>query len=402
MEATETLRWPPGRGDVQAIYRKIQLQTSTTQLTNASLWAQGNDCPSRESIGNCKGFFSACGSPPTSFFCRMCTSSAACYFRAPSVTILTSLRPAVNPLPGCSSGKTPSRPIGARVCPVAQFNLFSTVFDPREWTTVVFWKEDSGRQPQLITPENGGGYETSSPSPPRFTLFDDPDVPLSPPNTPGPPGPPDSLGLPPGWPPAPPPAGGRERIRAEDASRERSRPRSPSPEPQLNPIPTSDDDDDQPPQDGRQRQRSRSRDRVHLPTHKAPQTSPVPQIQTMVIQEPVTVSYDDVSSTTRANAQLPVAGDILRSWCHAQSRNSSVMLSRMPLLHSICIVDTATCSAIEERIPTVPDVQSAWLCCSVTQIAEAHDEGMWRCMCAILGVATDQCDAVAKATSNEL
>ena len=38
-------------------------------------------------------------------FCRMCTSSAVCYFRAPSVTILTSLQPAVNPLPGCSCGK---------------------------------------------------------------------------------------------------------------------------------------------------------------------------------------------------------------------------------------------------------------------------------------------------------
>ena len=37
------------------------------------------------------------------FFCRMCTSSAVCCFRALSVAILTSLRPAVNPLPGCSS-----------------------------------------------------------------------------------------------------------------------------------------------------------------------------------------------------------------------------------------------------------------------------------------------------------
>ena len=72
--------------------------------------------------------------------------------------------------------KTRSRPIGVRVCPVAQFDFFSTAFDPREWTMVVFWKEDSGRQLRLITPENEGGYETSSPSPPRFTFFDDPDV----------------------------------------------------------------------------------------------------------------------------------------------------------------------------------------------------------------------------------
>ena len=61
--------------------------------------------PSRESIGNCKGCSPAFGSPSTSIFCRMCTSSAVCHFRASSVTIWTSLRPPVNPLPGCSSGK---------------------------------------------------------------------------------------------------------------------------------------------------------------------------------------------------------------------------------------------------------------------------------------------------------
>ena len=44
-----------------------------------------------------------------------------------------------------------SRPIGVRVCPVAQFDFFSTAFDPREWTMVVIWKEDSGRQLRLIT-----------------------------------------------------------------------------------------------------------------------------------------------------------------------------------------------------------------------------------------------------------
>ena len=80
--------------------------------------------------------------------------------------------------------KTRSRPIGVRVCPVAQFDFFSTAFDPREWTIVVFWKEDSGRQLRLITPENEEGDETSSPSPPRLTFIDDPDVPLSPPGAP--------------------------------------------------------------------------------------------------------------------------------------------------------------------------------------------------------------------------
>ena len=36
---------------------------------------------------------------------RICNSSAVCCFKAPSVDILTSLRPALNPLLGCSSGR---------------------------------------------------------------------------------------------------------------------------------------------------------------------------------------------------------------------------------------------------------------------------------------------------------
>ena len=77
-----------------------------------------------------------------------------------------------------------------RVCPVAQLNFFSTAFDPRVWTIVVLWNEDSGRQPQLMIPENEGGGETNYPLPPRFTSFDDPDVPLGPCVPPVPPGPP--------------------------------------------------------------------------------------------------------------------------------------------------------------------------------------------------------------------
>ena len=82
------------------------------------------------------------------------------------------------------------------VCPVAQLNFLSTECDPRVWTKVVLWKEDSRRQLQLMIPENEGGDETNYPSPPRFTSFDDPDVPLGPcgppipPGAPGPPGPP--------------------------------------------------------------------------------------------------------------------------------------------------------------------------------------------------------------------
>ena len=59
--------------------------------------------------------------------------------------------------------KTRSRPMGVRVCPVTLFNFFSTAFDPREWTMVVFWEENSGHQPQLIIPENKGRDETLLP-----------------------------------------------------------------------------------------------------------------------------------------------------------------------------------------------------------------------------------------------
>ena len=74
---------------------------------------------------------------------------------------------------------------------------------------VVFWKENLGCQPHLITPENGGD-ETSYPSPPTF--FDDPDVPSGPCGPPEPPGPPGQPGLPPGWPPAPSPTNNGERV----------------------------------------------------------------------------------------------------------------------------------------------------------------------------------------------
>ena len=35
---------------------------------------------------------------------------------------------------------------------------------------VVFWKEDSGRPPQLITPENEGGDGTNYPAARRYLL----------------------------------------------------------------------------------------------------------------------------------------------------------------------------------------------------------------------------------------
>ena len=75
---------------------------------------------------------------------------------------------------------------------------------------IVFWKENLGRQPQLIILENEGGDETNYPSPPAFTFFDDPNVPFGPSGPPAPPGPP---------PPDPSPAGDTERVEPRSSSR---------------------------------------------------------------------------------------------------------------------------------------------------------------------------------------
>ena len=153
---------------------------------------------------------------------RMCTSNAVCYFQGTLDYDFDIFAARGESTAWVLLWISRSRPVGVIVCLVDLFNFSSTTFDPREWTMVVFWKEDSGRL-RLITPENEGGDETSSPSPPGFIFIDDPGVPFGP----SPPtGPPDPPGLPPGLPPAPPPAGGRGRARAENVSCQRSRPRS--------------------------------------------------------------------------------------------------------------------------------------------------------------------------------
>ena len=79
--------------------------------------------------------------------------------------------------------------MGVRVR-LVQFNFFSTACDRRAWTIVLFWKQNSGRRPQPITPENEGGDNTNYPSPPNVNFFDDPEVPLGP-EGPQPPAPPE-------------------------------------------------------------------------------------------------------------------------------------------------------------------------------------------------------------------
>ena len=70
------------------------------------------------------------------------------------------------------------------------------------------------------------------------------------------------------------------------------------------------------------------------------------------------------------------------------------------------------------RIPSIPDVQCAWLlllhCASaratyllravrpelVRPFAAAHDQGLWQCFCQILQISTDLCDDNARATAS--
>ena len=94
--------------------------TSGTPLTNASLWAHSNNWSFTGIHQHLQGIFPRIWQSFDVIFAECALSSAVCCFRAPSVAILTSLRPAVNPLLGCSSGKPCSRPIGVRVCPVAR------------------------------------------------------------------------------------------------------------------------------------------------------------------------------------------------------------------------------------------------------------------------------------------
>ena len=274
---------------------------------------RGTIDPSRESIGNCNGFFTAYVSSSTSFFPSMqfeCCMTLQGTLRGNFDIFAASVESTAWVL----LQKTRSRPSGVRVCPVAQFNFFKTAFDPRKWTLVVFWKESLGRPPQLITLENKGGDNTNYLSPPTYTFFDDAEVPFgpqgpqppAPPEPHQPPGPPGSSGLPPGWLQL-----HHQHVVQKELKQEIPRvsdlhphPRPSPPEPQLIPIPMSDGEihDDQPPPGERQRQRSRSRERVHphVPVPQEPQIQPV-----------VTPASDDAISDedfTIVDSSSPSAG----------------------------------------------------------------------------------------------
>ena len=95
-----------------------------TPLTNASHWAQGNSWSFTGIHRQLHRIFLRIWQSFDVIFCRICTSNTAWFSRASLDAILTSLRPAVNPLLGCSSENPRSRPIGVRVCPVAPIQLF--------------------------------------------------------------------------------------------------------------------------------------------------------------------------------------------------------------------------------------------------------------------------------------
>ena len=207
-----------------AVNRKISLQTFSTPSTNASHWDSGKQLLHHGNPSAIAMDFSPNMAVLRRLFCRICSWSAVGFSKALSEANFDIFAASGESTALVLLWKTCSRPIGVRVCPVAQFNFFSTACDPHAWTMIVFWKEDPERQPQLITPENGGEDETSSPSPPRFTFFEDPDVPVrpkprGPPEqprglSPGPPDPPDPPGFPPRLPPAHPPAVGEREIKS--------------------------------------------------------------------------------------------------------------------------------------------------------------------------------------------
>ena len=215
------------------------------------------------------------------------------------------LQQVVNPLPGCY-WKIRSRPIGVRVSFVAQFDFFSTAFDPREWTMVVLWKEDAKGQVRLFFPASEKRYETSSPSQKKklflmvgmflmiflthFRRLLDFLVRQI------------HLGCHQDCPLLSPPAGGKGKARHQNVSRGRSRPRSQSPHPPLKPIPTIDDDDDQSQQDEGQ---------FYAQAPETPQTPPL--IQPMVFQKLATERDENVGRQQRSRSREGVPVHVLRS-----------------------------------------------------------------------------------------
>ena len=140
--------------------------------------------------------------------------------------------------------------------------------------------------------------------------------------------------LAPGWPPAPSPAGDRERVGPESASRERLPLRPSPPEPQLIPTPMNDGDDDQPQQEERQRRRSRSREREN-PHAQVPQE---PQTRPLVTPEADEVSdqdFSDMNPSSPATGPPPSAEQRRRSRRDERSRSRE----RTPPLSSSQKVD---------------------------------------------------------------
>ena len=204
----------------------------STLLTNTSHWVQGNNWSFTGIHRQYQKIFSRIWQFFDVIFRRICRLSAAWFFRVlleanfGHICCQRWTHCLGTPL------ETRSRPLGVRVCPVAQFNFFSTAFNPRAWTVVFSFHL---RQLKLSSMILKFFLVHKVHSPPAHFL----DHHVLP----------DSPCVPPGWPPAQSLAGSRKRAETGSGLRERLHPRPSPPEPRLIPVPMGDGEyDDQPPQ----------------------------------------------------------------------------------------------------------------------------------------------------------
>ena len=144
VESFRTLHWPLWQARLCAVNRKIWLLMFCTPLTIASHCAQGNDWSFAGIHRHLQRIFPRIWQFFDVIFLPNMHFPSAAWF----------------PLLGYSSGK-PVQDQLAWLFVLHPNSFFSAAFDPRVWTMVVFGKEDSGRQPQLITLENEGGDGTN-------------------------------------------------------------------------------------------------------------------------------------------------------------------------------------------------------------------------------------------------
>ena len=171
--------WPLWQARRWAVYLKIWQQMFDTPFTNANHWAQGKSWSVTGIHRQLHWIFLRIWQSFDVIFCRICTSSAVWFSRANLEAILTPLRPAVNPLLGCTSGKPLSRQIGVRVCPAARFNFSAPHLIREDGQWLCSGKKISDVSPSWLHLRTKEEMRPVIRPPPKF--FDDPDVPFGPP-----------------------------------------------------------------------------------------------------------------------------------------------------------------------------------------------------------------------------